>query len=58
MKAKYNVSYLILFLKFETQLRLLRTDRKGLLGGVVQVVFATTVACCRFPGIELYSTHG
>ena len=39
MKAKYNVT-LFYFGKFETQLHLFRTKKKGLLGGVVQAFFA------------------
>ena len=55
MQAKYNV---FCFGKFETQLRLLRTDKKGLLGGRILPALKTTVACCRFSRIKLYSTHG
>ena len=39
MKAKYNVTFFY-FGKFETQLQLFRTAKKGLFGGVVQAFFA------------------
>ena len=37
MKAKYNVTWFC-FVKFEAQLHLFRTDKRGLLGGVVKAL--------------------